>query len=310
MISFPDLSDVGNSYKKFASVFNAFLNFLLDSKPGVIEINAIAVVFILLYVLSIALLVVLFNVKNSGHCKKLFAIILQILFYAFTLPLGYLLGISLNGILESDGTSVASFFFALIMVIIVIYINNITTSTINYLSNPSQSIFTTFTGRHTMLFLTFNLFVAALGQVGQMFPSWYPVFAVIVSFALHAYLLFDIFSVQFATISGNVIAGAAYIFVILGNIVPALVAMKLAIPGAVYVIILFACFIIAAITIYFVFKKHINRTVEIVTLLENQNPLEVYDEMDLNSEKDGLYYERLGLFGGSILQKDTTRSTR
>ena len=48
------------------------------------------------------------------------------------------------------------------------------------------------------------------------------------------------------------------------------------------------------------FKKHINRVVEIVTLLENQNPIEVYDEMDLDSEKDGIYYERLCLFGGSI----------
>ena len=288
----------------FIRGISILLSFSEENTPGTLYLSAVIVNIVFIVVSLIVVFATLLYAKRKSTILKIMAIInavaLEIILPGFTIQLGHLIGVSVNGLLNSDASSIIVFFIGVILLILDFYFLNLTTSTLNYLTNPSQSIFTTFTGMHTKLFLIFNTIVAILCQLTSAFADWFAVVAAIISIVLNGYLFIDIFSCPFATLSGNALAAGLYVYAILGDILGLVMSFDVDLPGAVYVVIPFCGFVIGAIIVALIMKHKIHNITQLITLTEGQNAIEIYNELHIPTVNKGNTLMRYAFMGGSV----------
>lgn len=289
---------------KFIKGIHTLLGFTFTDSPGSLETTSIIVAIVLNVVTLLIVIVSLAVYSISGYIPKMMILVdacaLEILVFAFIMPLGYLFGCSIPGLADSDTTSIVVFFVSLILLIAVTFLLYLSCSTINYFTNPSESIFTTFTGSHSRVFFILEIILAIIGQIGPVFPSWYKYVVMVISIIIHVALIINVFTIPFATISGNSLAFGMYCYAIVADILTLVVAANANLPGPVYLVLPFAVFIIASIAAFFIFRSIIIHHTTMITIDDNSILSEFYADLEIMNQDKALYYCRAAFIGGSI----------
>lgn len=288
----------------FIKGIHTLLGFSFTNSPGTLETTSI-IAAIATNVVTLAIIFATLAIHAiSGYIPKMLifidAVALEIFVFAFVMPLGYIFGCSISGLAQADTVSIIVFFVSLILLVGVMFMLYLSCSTINYFSNPSESIFTSFTGTHTRLFFILETILVIIGQINSIFPSWYKYLVVIISIIIHIFLCVKVLSIPFATISGNTIAFGIYCYAITADILTLVVQGSANLPGPVYLALPFGVFLIASISAFFIFRTMIIRNTTMLTIDDNSIPSEFYADLEITHQDKALQYCRAAFIGGSI----------